>query len=112
MRLGDDLAKVEQVAVRGLVEEYANVFALSVHEVKHIPRAIHKLYVPEDAELNQKIGQKPLTPPQAAHFSKALDMMIDAGICAPIKAKDVRRQMCLAHHSFGEISFYSGYDHG
>ena len=82
--------KAEQVAVRGLVEEYANVFTLSVHEVKHIPGAIHKLYVPEDAELNKKIGQKPLTPPQAAYFSKALDVMIDAGICTPIKAKDVK----------------------
>ena len=90
MRLGDDLSKAEQVAVRGLVEEYANVFTLSVHEVKHIPGAIHKLYIPEDAELNKKIGQKPLTPPQATYFSKALDVMIDAGICAPIEAKDVK----------------------
>ena len=82
--------KAEQVAVRGLVEEYANIFTLSVHEVKHIPGAIHKLYIPEDAELNKKIGQKPLTPPQAAYFSKALDVMIDAGICTPIEAKDVK----------------------
>ena len=96
MKLGDDLLRAEQVAVRGLVEEYADVFALSVHEVKHIPGAVHKLYVPEDAELSKKIGQKPLTLPQAAYFSKALDVVIDTGICAPIKAKDIKCVLPIA----------------
>ena len=90
MKLSDDLSRAEQVAVWGLVEEYADGFALSVHEVKHIPRAVQMLYIPEDAELSKKIGQKPLTPPQASYFSKALDVMIDTGICTPIKAKDVK----------------------
>ena len=82
--------QTEQVAVRQLVKDFADVFFLSFHEVKHIPGVLHKLHVPEDAELSKKIGQKPLTLPQAAYFSKALDVIIYAGICAPIEAKDIK----------------------
>lgn len=31
-----------------------------------------------------------MTPPQAEYFAKALDIMIDAGVVAPIAAKDVK----------------------
>ena len=31
-----------------------------------------------------------MTPPQVAYFSRALDIMIEASICAPIAAKDVK----------------------
>ena len=60
------------------MRKFADIFALSVHKVKHIPGAIHWLHVPEGTQLNTKIGQKPLTPPQAVYFSKALDVMIEA----------------------------------
>ena len=68
----------------------ADIFALLVHKVKHIPGAIHWLHILEGTQLNTKIGQKPLTPPQAAYFLKALDVMIEAGICGPIEGKDVK----------------------
>ena len=66
------------------------MFALSVSEVKHIPGASHRLDVPEDATLNTRIGQHCMTPPQAEYFTKALDIMIDAGVVASIAAKDVK----------------------
>lgn len=31
-----------------------------------------------------------MTPPQSAYFSEALDIMLEAGICAHIAAKDVK----------------------
>ena len=76
VKIDKDLLQAEQVAVRQLVKDFADVFFLSFHEVKHIPGVLHKLHVPEDAELSKKIGQKPLTLPQAAYFSKALDVII------------------------------------
>ena len=90
VRVGDDISGEECTTVQQLVKEFADVFALLVHEVKHIPGAKLCLDVPEDALLHTKIGQKPMTPPQAAYFSRALDIMIEAGICAPIAAKDVK----------------------
>ena len=90
IQIGDDVSSEEHSSVRQLVEEFADIFALSVHEVKHIPGAEHCLNIPKDAPLHTKIGQKPMTPPQAAYFLKALDIMVDAGICAPIAAKDVK----------------------
>ena len=90
VRVGDDISGEEHATIQQLVKEFANVFALSVHKVKHIPGAKLHLDVPEDAPLHTKIGQKPMTPPQAAYFSRALDIMIEAGVCAPIAAKDVK----------------------
>ena len=90
VRVGDDISGEEHATVQQLVKEFADVFALSVHEVKHIPGAKLRLDVPEDAPLHTKIGQKLMTPPQAVYFSRALDIMIEAGVCAPIAAKDVK----------------------
>ena len=78
VELGKDLSTEEQLIVTTLVRKFTDIFTLSVHEVKHIPGAIHQLHMPEGTQLNTKIGQKPLTPPQAAYFSKVLDVMITA----------------------------------
>ena len=90
VRVGDDISGEEHTTVQQLVKEFTDIFALSVHEVKHIPGAELHLDVPENAPLCTKIGQKPMTPPQVAYFSRALDIMIKAGICTPIAAKDVK----------------------
>ena len=37
VHIGDDMSFEEHASVQHLVEEFADVFALSVHEVKHIP---------------------------------------------------------------------------
>ena len=80
----------ECTTVQQLVGEFADIFALSVHKVKHIPGTEHHLDVPGEVQLHTKIGQKPMTPPQAAYFSKALDIMLKAGVCARITAKGVK----------------------
>lgn len=90
IEIGDDLTTEERQRVKDIVAEFADVFALSVSEVKHIPGASHRLDVPEDATLNTRIGQRRMTPPQAEYFAKALDIMIDAGVVASIAAKDVK----------------------
>ena len=62
VQIGGDISIDEHASVQQLIEEFAGVFALSVHEVKHIPGAKHHLDVPKDAPLCTKIGQKPMTP--------------------------------------------------
>ena len=90
IEIGDDLTTEEQQRVKDIVAEFADMFALSIRGVKHIPGALHRLDVPEDATLNTRIGQHRMTPPQAEYFTKALDIMIDAGVVASIAAKDVK----------------------
>ena len=90
VEIGADISHEERQAVKELIKEFADVYALSVNEVKHIPGATHRLEIPEDAKFSTKIRQRPMSPPQTAYFSKALDVMLEAGICAPIAAKDVK----------------------
>ncbi|KAJ7110878.1 hypothetical protein C8R44DRAFT_633823, partial [Mycena epipterygia] len=90
VEIGDDITPEERVQVEATIREYADVYALSVREVKAIPGAVHRLHVPVDAKLNTKIQQRRLTPPQTSYFSKALDTMLDAVIIAPIAAVDVK----------------------
>ena len=90
IQIGDDVSSEERSSVWQLVEEFADIFALSVHEVKHILGAEHCLDIPKGAPLCTKIGQKPMTLPQVAYFLKALDIMVEAGVCVPIAAKDVK----------------------
>ncbi|KAJ7449773.1 hypothetical protein B0H11DRAFT_2247135 [Mycena galericulata] len=90
VKIGDDISAEEHTLVEATIREYADVYALSISEVKQIPGAVHRLNVPEDAKLNTKIQQRRLTPPQTAYFSKALDAMIEAGVVAPIAAADVK----------------------
>ena len=90
IEIGSDLSPAERIAVEQTIRDFADVYALSISEVKHIPGASHKLHIPEGATFNTKIRQQQLSPPKAAYFSKALDVMLEAGICEPIDAKDVK----------------------
>jgi hypothetical protein len=76
--------------VEDLIREFPNIFTLSVSEVKHIPGATHRLEIPEGTTFNTKIKQRTMSPPQTAYFSNVLDIMLKAGICASIAAKDVK----------------------
>ncbi|KAJ6492931.1 hypothetical protein C8R47DRAFT_1070423 [Mycena vitilis] len=89
VEIGDDLTVDQQLQIRNLVAEYADVYALSIKEVKHIPGATHRLNIPDGAKFNKSIRQKRLTPPQTSYFSKALDAMLEAGVVEPIPAADV-----------------------
>jgi len=90
VEIGSDITPAERRLVEDTIAEFADTYALSVSEVKHIPGAIHWLEIPEGATFNTKIRQKPMSPPQTEYFSHALDVMLDAGICEPIAAKDVK----------------------
>ena len=90
VKIGKDILVGEHILVEDLVKDFADIFALSVHEVKHIPGTTHCLEVPDNTQLCTKFGQKQMTLPQVAYFSEALDIMIKARICAPIVTKDVK----------------------
>ncbi|KIM72773.1 hypothetical protein PILCRDRAFT_27483, partial [Piloderma croceum F 1598] len=90
IEIRSDLLPTEWIVVKETIKDFADIFALSISEVEHIPGALHKLHIPEGAIFNTKICQQYLSPPKAAYFSKSLIVMLEAGICEPIKAKDVK----------------------
>ncbi|KAG6912435.1 hypothetical protein DXG01_014657, partial [Tephrocybe rancida] len=80
VKIGNDLSDPEREGILALITEYADVFALSVSEVKPVKGAVHKLNIKPDAKFSTKIHQKPTTPPQKKYLHKSIDEMLAAGI--------------------------------
>jgi hypothetical protein len=88
--IGDDLRPEEREAVQKLISDFADIFALSVSEVKTVDNAIHHLDIPPDANFSLKVNQKPLTPPQRKYLYDSIDTMLEAGIIEACKPEDVK----------------------
>jgi hypothetical protein len=90
--IGPDLSNQERVRVLEFLTEWADVFALSVSEVKQVDNAIHHLDISPGTMFSTKVNQKPLTPPQRKYLYESIDTMLGAGIieqCSPDQVKCV-----------------------
>jgi hypothetical protein len=84
--IGDDLNPEQREKVQELITSFADVFALSVSEVKIADDAVHKLDIPPETKFPMKVHQKPLTPPQRRYLYESIDTMLEAGVieaCSP-----------------------------
>ena len=88
--IGDDLTADERAQVQLLISEFADVFALSVSEVKQVDGAIHQLNIEPNAKFSTKVHQKPLTPPQCRYLHEKLQAMLDADIIEPCEPGQVK----------------------
>uniref|UniRef100_A0A0W0F6W8 Reverse transcriptase domain-containing protein n=1 Tax=Moniliophthora roreri TaxID=221103 RepID=A0A0W0F6W8_MONRR len=92
IKIGNDLTPVQKQRVTNLITTYADCFALSVGEVRHVPGAVHKLNIPDNATFSKKVRQKPLTPAQQAYLHEKIDELVAAGVleqCNPSEVKCV-----------------------
>ena len=92
VKIGPDLTKGERERVQNFITEWADIFALSVNEVKQVDNAVHYLDIPPGTKFSTKTGQKPLTPPQRKYLYDSIDTMLKAGIieqCLPDQVKCV-----------------------
>lgn len=90
--MGPDLSDEERRQVFKFLAEWADVFALSVSEVKHVDDAVHHLDITPGATFSTKVNQKPLTAPQRRYLYKSIDAMLNANIieqCLPEQVKCV-----------------------
>lgn len=88
--IGPDLTDVEREKVREFLTDWADIFALSVNEVKQVKGATHHLNIPPETMFSTKVNQKPLTPPQRKYLHESIDTMLKAGIieqCLPDQVK-------------------------
>ena len=88
--IGDDLTNQECSQVQSLISEFADAFALSVSEVKHVDGAIHWLNIEPNAKFSTKVHQKPLTPPQRRYLHEKLQAMLDADVIEPCEPGQVK----------------------
>jgi len=88
--IGSDLSDNQRTEVRQLIRSFADVFALSMHEVKHVEDAIHHLDIDPKAIFSKKVHQKPLTPPQRQYLYKSINVMRSAGIIEPCLPQEVK----------------------
>ena len=92
VQIGPDLTEDERSKVQEFITEWADVFALSVNEVKQVDDAVHYLDIPPGTKFSTKVGQKPLTPPQRKYLYDSIDTMLKADIieqCLPDQVKCV-----------------------
>ncbi|KAG8926440.1 hypothetical protein FRC01_008858 [Tulasnella sp. 417] len=90
VQIGPDLSVEEHAQVEALVREFADVFTLSLREVKPVDFIEHKLTIKEGATLPTRVHQRPLTEVQKAWYLGVLDEMEAAGICCRIPAEEVK----------------------
>ena len=88
--IGDDLSTEERQEVRQLISSFADIFALSVSEVKVADDAVHHLEIPPNATFSMKVHQKPLTPPQRRYLYASIDTMLEAGVIEACKPEEVK----------------------
>jgi hypothetical protein len=88
--IGDDLTPPERDAVRALITEFADCFALSVSEVKAVKNREHKLEIKPGTKFSTKVANRPFSPPQKAYLNKVLDELREAGVIRPIAAEEVK----------------------
>ena len=90
LTIGDDLSPDKKEAVKKLISEFADIFTLSVSEVKTVNNAIHRLDIPPDTSFPLKVNQKLLTPPQCRYLYDSIDTMLEASIFKACKLEDVK----------------------
>jgi hypothetical protein len=99
VKIGTDLTDEQHGQVLSFLAEWADIFALSVSEVKIVEGAVHRLDIPQGTTFSTKVHQKPLTTPQKRYLYESIDAMLDAGIieqCTPDQVKCVS-PTTLAH---------------
>ncbi|KAG2738036.1 hypothetical protein P692DRAFT_20645017, partial [Suillus brevipes Sb2] len=90
VRFGSHLNQEQSLQVRELVKEFADVFALSIREVKPVNFIKFRLQIPQDAVFSKKVQQRPLTKPQREYLFPVLDDMRRAGITRFISSDEVK----------------------
>ena len=90
-----DITPEESETVRNLLREFADVFALSVKEVKSLPSIKYCLNILEGATFSVKANQRPLNQAQKAFYFPKLKEFVSTGILRPIQASQDK----AVHHT-------------
>ncbi|KAI9570669.1 hypothetical protein HD554DRAFT_2001537, partial [Boletus coccyginus] len=76
--------------VHSLLQEYADIFALSVKEIKPLTNGKYRLNIPDDVIFSVKANQRPLNQAQKEFYFLKLAEFIDARVLCPIYVSKVK----------------------
>ena len=80
----------KQQQVCDLIMEFADIFALSVQEVKPVNFIKFRLNIPKNVEYPTKVNQQPLMQAQDAWYFLVLDDFVAAGVLQEIRPDEVK----------------------
>lgn len=97
------LSTKEHNKVTDLVLEFADIFALSVQEVKPVDSITFHLNIPKDKDYPVKVNQCPLTQAQKEWYFPVLDDFVVADVLREIRPNDIKaaHPMVLAQKAHG-----------
>jgi len=88
--IGPDLTKAQHKEICTLISEYADVFALSLSEVKVIDWYKHHLNVDPSVKLPKKTAQRPITEAQKDWFFSILDEMEETHVIQRVPGEFIK----------------------
>ena len=80
IEIGPDLSNEQREQVHLLIQQYADIFALSLSEVLYVDWYKHKPNIDPNQTFPTRINQRPITEGQKEWFSNILDNMENAHI--------------------------------
>ncbi|KAJ6512746.1 hypothetical protein C8R45DRAFT_813416, partial [Mycena sanguinolenta] len=80
VRISADLTEEQRAKVVKLIQEYADIFALSMSEVFFVDWWKHHLSIDPDAKFPKRMSQRPLTEKQKDWFYEILDEMEESHV--------------------------------
>ena len=93
--------------VHSLLIEFADVFTLSVKEVKPVSHIKYRLDVPQDAVLSVRVNQCSLTLAQKEFYFPQLMEFVEAGVLRPIHVSKVKVAYLMVLVQIGLLKFSS-----
>ncbi|KAJ6492431.1 hypothetical protein C8R47DRAFT_976056 [Mycena vitilis] len=95
VKIGPDLTDDQRGVVRAFVEEYADVFALSVGEVKVVDGPGYAPTLPDNVAFSTgPVPQRPWMRPQAIDVNRQVDELVAAGVLQRMDPHAVKLQVC------------------
>ncbi|QRW11147.1 Retrovirus-related Pol polyprotein from transposon opus [Ceratobasidium sp. AG-Ba] len=89
VRIGDKLSEDQKERVKGLVGEFADIFARNLSEVLPVDFTQMKLDIPEGTTFPKRVGQKKFTEPQRQALYSMLDELEEAKIIERVNQDQV-----------------------
>ncbi|KZP23550.1 hypothetical protein FIBSPDRAFT_737102, partial [Athelia psychrophila] len=80
VKIGEDISTHQRKRIHALITEFADVFALSLTEVRTVNWYKHHLNIDPDVPLPQRASQRPVSGPQKDWLFSMLDNMEEAHV--------------------------------
>ena len=90
IELGPDLTDDQRERIRTLIQDYADVFAISLSEVRVVDWHKHHLNIDTSVKLPTRVSQRPITEAQKDWFFSILDEMEDAHVIQKVPSTFIK----------------------